>query len=503
MRRLILNAILLLVGVNLAEASGYDVIVQKSNGLPITTFNVTFRVGSADDPKEREGLAYMTARMLREGGVRAYKGMPARARAEVEEFLFPFAADIDVSIAREQVSFTATSSAADSETIFNLISQMILAPAFEAAEFDRLRSEELDALQKQMPREDQEELGKHALERQMWGKGHPYAHAVNGTVDSVKAMSVAQLKAFYVQMFAKNRLTVGVAGVVSKSLEAKVRAAFSPLEAGEAARALVPAAQARKGARLLIVKGPFDATGVHLGVPVSFNRASPEFDQLYLMAVGFGKHRSFVGRLMKTVREIRSLNYGAYAYVEEFPGGGSSLVEPTQAARTRQAFTVWGRPTTLENGCFLARQLHREVINLVEKGLTQAEFQLAQSHLVGNAPLLATGIERRLGYAIDSRFYGLKGEFTARLQKNAKAATRKSVNALIRKHVDPANIDIVVVTPEPDKFKEQILGARCDIQYAEGSQKDKAVLTEDKKIAVHSLTLEPKNISVVSSEDLF
>lgn len=501
MKRLILCLALLCAG--LTPAFAYDVIVQKSSGLPVTTFNVTFRVGSADDPKAAEGLANMTAQMLREGGVRAYKGLPARTRAQVEEFLFPYAADINVSVGREQISFTATSSAADSEAIFELMTQMILAPAFDKDELERLRSEELDALQKQFPREDQEELGKHALERQMWGKGHPYSHVVNGTVASVKAMTLAQVKAFYVNMFTRKRLTVGVAGVVPKALENKIKTVFSPLEQGESAFAKIPPAQEQQGARLLIVKGPFEATGVHLGDPVGFNRASPEFGQMYLMALGFGKHRSFVGRLMKNVREIRSLNYGAYAYVEEFPGGGHSLIEPTQAARTRQAFTVWGRPTTLENGCFLTRQLHREVESLVKKGLTEGEFQLAQSHLIGNAPLLAVGIERRLGYAIDSKFYGIKGDYIKQLQKSAKAATCKSVHRWIKKHIDPAKLDIVVVTPDPKKFKEQILSPRCDITYAAGSKKDKTVLAEDQKIAVHSLRLKPEDIVIVDSEELF
>ena len=57
-------------------------------------------------------------------------------------------------------------SATDAETIFDTLAQIILAPAFHEDEFKRLRAEELDALTKQWPREDEEELGKAALEKQ-------------------------------------------------------------------------------------------------------------------------------------------------------------------------------------------------------------------------------------------------------------------------------------------------------------------------------------------------
>ncbi len=92
---------------------------------------------------------------------------------------------------------------------------------------------------------------------------------------------------------------------------------------------------------------------------------------------------------MRVVRETRGLNYGDYAYVEDFPGGGSLLIEPTQEARSRQMFSVWGRPTTLPNGCFLFKQLLREITSLSSQGITEEEFNQTKSHLLGYIPTLA------------------------------------------------------------------------------------------------------------------
>lgn len=486
------------------EGTGYALILQKNSNLPITTFNIAFRVGSADDPKQFEGLAHLTASLMREGGVKQWQSMPARTRAQLEEFLFPLSADIGVSVGKEQISFRVTSSAADASTVFSILAQMILAPAFDNAEFERVRGEIVDVIEKQLPREDQEELGKAALDLHLYGKSHPYAHPVFGTLKGVRSASLAKLAEFYKSHFTQKRLVVGIAGVVSPELEREAKSVFKALPLGTTTSATIPSPVLNpKDKRLMIVKGPFDATGVHLGEVLPFNRANRDFDGMYLVSMGFGKHRSFVGRLMHVVREVRGLNYGAYAYVEDFPEGGHRLLPPTQESRSVQAFTLWARPTTLDNGCFLARQVYRELTSLVSSGLTVDEFKLAQSHLVGNAPLLATGIERQLGYAIDSKFYGIKGDFLKRLQTSAKVATREQTNKLVTKYLHPSAMRMVVVTPDPEKFIKEILSESCKITYAPGIEKAKDVLDEDAKISKYGLGLSADQIVTVDSATLF
>ncbi len=491
-----------------AWASGPSFIIQRNSGLPVTIFNLTFRVGSADDPQGSAGLAALTADLLREGGVKELKTpsgktLPARTRAEIEDFLYPLASNIHMSVEREQVSITATTSMTDADAVFDLITQILLAPAFDAQEFERVKSEFLDAVQKRAPREDQESLGKAALEQRMYGREHPYGHIVDGSVDGLKSITREKVIQFHRDLFTKNRLTVGAAGMITPGLEKKLRTVFANLPEGKTSQANVPDVARKSGVRLLLVKGPFTATGVHLGQPISINRGSAEFPEMYLAALTFGKHRSFVGRLMKVVREIRGLNYGTYSYIEEFPHGGELLAEPTQVSRTRQAFTLWGRPTTLENGCFLLRQVYREVSNVTSIGLTEKEFKSGKNFLVGSIPLMAMSFARRLGYAIDAQFYGIDGDYIQMLQSKVKNADLKRVNALLKKYIDPKTLDIVVVTPDPQKFKSEILGSSCSIHYAPGVNKPQEILDEDQVISRFKIPLKESDIEIVESESLF
>jgi zinc protease len=259
--------------------------------------------------------------------------------------------------------------------------------------------------------------------------------------------------------------------VIPKELEKKARHYYYLLPTGTTSETKIPPAIKSSETDLTLVKGPFEATGVHIGIPLVVTRKHSDFPSLFLASTAFGKHRSFVGRLMREVRELRGLNYGAYSYVEDFPDGGQSLIEPTQAARSRQAFTVWGRPSSLENGCFLTRQLVREVRSLGETGLSDAEFSLGQSHLAGNIPLLATGIDRALGYAMDSRFYRLQGDYLKLLQARVIALRRPKVNLLLAKYLRNVPMHLVVVTKDPEAFRKELTSKQCAIHYAEGISK--------------------------------
>ncbi len=494
---------LILVFLTASTLFAYPVILKESKELPLTVFNVTFRVGSADDAKDTAGIANLTAGLLEEGGVKAYEGLPKRSREEIQEFLFPLAASIEVSASKEQTSIRVSCTAENADTLFDLLTQMILAPEFSDSELDRLKSEAKDVLEKRLPLEDQEELGKAALERSIYGADHPYSHVLAGTSQGVAKINKEMIENFYKTHFTQKKLTVAAGGVISDSVKKKLGTVFLKLPVGTDAKAFIPKATPKAKMNLVIVTGPFDSTGVHLGISQPVTRNSTDFPAMNLGSMAFGKHRSFVGRLMKTVREIRGLNYGAYSYIEEFPNGGHSLVPPNQVSRQLQAFTMWARPTTVPNGCFLLKQIIREFDNISTKGLTEAEFQLGKGHLTGVIPLLGTVLSRQIGYAIDSNFYGIEGDFLSNLQRANDKLTRKEVNAALAKNLSNGKPTVVVVTKDAAAFLKELKSGQCPIHYPDGVKKEKSVLAEDVLISKYPIAVDEKEIQVVSSKDFF
>lgn len=500
MKRIIwLGAVLLSLGAMAAP----QWIVNRQAKLPLTAVMLTFQVGSADDPTGSEGLASLTASLMQDGGVKAWKGMPALDRAGIQDRFQLAGASVYFTVEKQQTSLRLLAPASEIEGVAKLAVQMLVAPAFDNGQLKRLLNEAEEALAKQWPREDQEELGKAFLDYALFGPNHPYSHVEDGKISGLKKINAEGVRRFYEQHFTPDRLTVGLAGVVSPRLQSWMAGALTGLPKGKSRPATIPAPPAAQGVELWIVKGDFQGTGVHFGTPLSVTRAHPDFAALYLASTAFGKHRSFVGRLMRVVREERGLNYGAYSYVEDFPDGGRSLIPPTQAARSIQAFTLWGRPTPPENGCFLARQLWREANRLATEGLSEQEFSLAQSHLVGSLPELALSLDRQLGYATDSRFYGVKGDYLKSLSQQVSQLDRKTVNAAIAKYLRPSNFRMVMTAADPESLKESLLGKKCGITYGEGITKSKEVTDEDKLISETKIPLTPEQIHVMDAGAIF
>jgi hypothetical protein len=143
------------------------------------------------------------------------------------------------------------------------------------------------------------------------------------------------------------------------------------------------------------------------------------------------------------------------------------------------------------------------VDSLAKEGLSEAEFELGKSHLIGYVPLLATGIERRLGYTIDSMFYGIKGDYLSELQASLQKLTRAQVNATIKKYIHPDRLRLVAVTPDPEKFRDAVLSEKCEIHYPKGITKAEAITAEDAKIATTKIALTKERITIVPSESVY
>ncbi|WP_146158766.1 M16 family metallopeptidase, partial [Enhygromyxa salina] len=258
-----------------------------------------------------------------------------------------------------------------------------------------------------------------------------------------------------------------------------------------------------EGKRLLIIDKPGADASISFGHPIDVHRGDPDFYALWLANSWLGEHRNSSSHLFQVIREARGLNYGDYSYIEAFPNGGQRQMPPTNVARRAQLFQVWIRTLPNEHAHFALRAAHRELEQFANQGLTQEQFELTRDFLRKYVLHFADTTSQRLGYAIDDQFYGLDGQphlerFTAALD----TMTLDQVNAAIRKHIDPANLSIVIVTGEAQQLREAILADQpATIDYP--SPKPPEVLAEDQQIGAHKLGIPPTHVAVIPVDEMF
>jgi zinc protease len=463
---------------------------------PSISYAAWFRVGSQDDPPGKEGLAWLTARMLAEGGTKS------RPWPEIVELLYPMAARWRVSVDREMSVIEGRShvdTAADYEA---LLVQQWTEPAFDPRDFERLRSEGLSYLQTTLRYSSDEELGKAGLEWFVFGKTG-YAHPPVGTVAGLSAITLDDVREFHRTHYTADRVVFAIGGRYQPASLAALEATREKLLAtAPAPSPAAPEPAKIVGKQVLLIDKPGADASISFGHPIELLRGDPDFHALWLANSWLGEHRNSSSHLYEVIRETRGLNYGDYSYIEAYPGGGFRQMPPTNVCRRVQLFQVWIRTLPNEQAVFALKAAHREVAAMVERGMTAEEFELTREFLRKYVLHFAETTDERLGYAIDDRFYGLDHSHLDRFVAGLDALTLDQVNAAIKEHFDPANLKIVVVTGKPDLIREQLLSAEpTTIQYA--SPKSDAVLAEDREIGKHPLGIAADTITVVPVDSMF
>jgi len=214
-----------------------------------------------------------------------------------------------------------------------------------------------------------------------------------------------------------------------------------------------------------------------------------------------GEHRQSMGRLFRTIREARGMNYGDYAYIEHFVQDGGSIRPMVNVARTRQEMSVWIRPVQHAHRLFVVKLALRALGEFARGGLTAAELDRTRGFLLGYTRVLEEAMPRRLGYAVDDLFYGIP-PFLAGAREAFGRMTLDEVNGAIARNVSFDDLLIVVVTENGAELRDQLAGKK-NPPFAYDTPKPAAVLEEDKLVAAFDPGLAAGQITVVPVDSLF
>jgi zinc protease len=470
---------------------------------PFIAFNVWVRSGSAADPKGKEGLASLTASLV-SGGATSQDPLE-----RILEKLYPLAASYSASVDKEMTNFTGRVHRDNLEAFYALFRNALLSPALAEADFNRIKAQRMNFLERSRRYARDEELSKQLLFWMAY-EGTPYAHPEEGYVESVRSITLDDVRAFHKGHYVRNNIVVGVGGGYAGDLPARVRKDVDSLPVGTVPPVAAPAPKAPAGVKVLLVDKDTDASAVSFGFPISVLRSDPDFVPLLVANSYFGEHRNSVGRLYQAIRETRGMNYGNYSYIEAFPAGYATQQPRVNVPRRSQLFEVWIRPVSLtapgnlhERTLFALRAALWELGKLAGTGMEPAAVETSKNFLRNYVGTWGTTVSRRLGYAIDDAFYGIpEPGFLKSLRPAVEGVTREGVNAAVRKHLQDDNMYLVIITADAAGMKQKLLDGRATpITYA--GERSEALLEEDKSIAALPIKLKEGDIAIVPIDKVF
>jgi len=494
----------LALGSTLYGCGGGGTIAMEEEGSPFVAFDIWVKAGSQNDPEGKEGLASLTARFLADGSTQQ------DSYQQILEKLYPMATGYGASVDKEMTVFRGTVHVDNLEGYYELLKNALLSPAFSQTDFDRIKSQTLNYLERQRRYNRDEELSKELLYWMAY-EGTPYQHPEEGYVQSVKSITLEDVKAFYDKYYVANNIVTAVGGGFPEGFPARVRATFDARPTGKVEKVPAPEVAEPDRVQILIVEKDTDATAISLGFPTGLVRGGKDFYAMKLVNAWFGDHRNSFSHLYQVIREKRGMNYGDYSYIEPFPLGYTTQDRPVNVSRRSNLFEIWIRPISQTwtgdlhaRALFATRAALRELARLTANGLPESEIDRTKTFLSDYSLNYGSTVSRRLAYAVDDAFYGLSGSkgYLAAIRPELAKLDKKDVDEAIEKHLVSPGMYMVFVTRDGEALKRLILSNEATFNTYSGEIL-LSLYSEDQQIAAWPIAVQGDDIRVMDISEVF
>jgi zinc protease len=283
-------------------SNGMQLLVVENHQLPSVNVHALFPAGRSSDPPEKLGLMNLLAAVWDEGTKTRTSDQIAEGLADIGASLH-VSAEWDASAARLYTLKHPLGKALD------IFADVLQNPAFPEPELERQRNIALGRLEQ--VRNEPMALASMAVGSTLYGYGHPYGKPQYGSAKTLKAVSRADLEAFYRNQIRPDRGTLIAVGDVTpdeiaEALEKALGAWKSP---GKLSEPKFPEVQPAQPTRIILVDKPGAAQSVIAVTLVGTNRNSPDYFSLVTMNSIFGGQ--FSSRLNMNLREKKGYTYGA------------------------------------------------------------------------------------------------------------------------------------------------------------------------------------------------
>jgi zinc protease len=493
-----------------------EVIELKMPKSGKTIIRLVFRNGSICDPAGKEGLTNITADMITQSGT------SSMTSTQIREMTYPWSARMYSFTDKETVTigFEIPTDYLD-EFYTKVVRELLLHPSMDKNDFDRLLSNQKNYVEQVIRQSSDEEYGKKYLENVLFS-GTPYSHLKEGTVASNSSITINDVKDHYKNFFRRDNVMLGIAGDYPASMVDKLKADINQLPATGPAVPKVTAPPMPDGLNVDIVsKQGALGSAISAGFPMNINRSNNEFAALMVANSWLGEHRKSYSRLYQKIREARSMNYGDYTYIEWYDNGGSNMLPQPGTPRSLNYFSIWLRPVQTAKGLkaqyqelsnikighahYALRMALREMDDLIQKGMTKEDFESTRDFLKSYSKLYIETPAKKLGYLMDSRFYG-RTDWITELDGLLAKLTPEDVNNAMKKYWQTKNMEIVIVTDESEvaNLVESLKNNSASPMSYSNSLKSslpQTILDEDNVVSAYPLKV--KNVRVVNSNDTF
>jgi len=398
---------------------------------------IIFSAGGIDDPAGSPGVSQMTANLLTQGTKR-------RSAQDIADAIDFVGGQLTAQAGKDATTITLNVVKKDLNIGLDLMSDVVLHPAFKPEELDRRREQVLSSLTVQYSNPDY--LASLTFNHVVYS-GSPYGWPIEGTPDTVKKLKSEDLAKFHDAHYAPNQGFLAFAGDIAPE------EAFALAEKyfGDWAKIDLPAATPAvpapiSGQHIWLIDKP-DAVQTQIRVgKLGVRRADPELIPLQVTNRIFGG--GYNSRLNTEVRVKKGLTYGAFSSFTPRRFAGSF----TAGTFTRTAATV---------------EASKLVVDLMAKiatgDITPKELDFARDYLAGVYPIETETAEQVADRVLTAAAFELPADYNSTYPERVRSVSASDAKAIAQRYFTTKDLDIVLVgnvSQFRDELKKEFPGAQ-------------------------------------------
>lgn len=413
--------------------NGMKATMVQYGMIPKVNINLIIKTGNVHEAANQVWLADLTGNLMKEGTT-------TMNFATISKKVAAMGGEINVSVGMDQTTISGSVLSEFAGDLIAIMSDLVMNPAFPAAEVERLKNDLKRnlAVQKTQP----QALASEKFFQTIY-PDHPYGRYFP-TDEMLNAYTVDMVKDFYNKNFGAKRAVLYIAGKFDEGkVAASVEKSFGAWKPGPDVNYPSVTPQQTNAIAQIDRKGAPQTT-IMVGLPV-ITPNNPDYVAMQITNSILGG--SFGSRITSNIREDKGYTYSPFSTIQN-----------------RKGVSVWYEEadvTTEHTGASL-QEIAKEISRLQKEAPTKEELEGIQRYESGIFVLQNStpgGIIGQLNF-LDQN--GLDDSYLTNRVKNIYAVTPEKVSQMTRDHLKYENMTMVLVGDKAsiDKQKKALEESR-------------------------------------------
>jgi zinc protease len=388
--------------------------------VPLVSARLSFEAGSGDDPKDKKGLASITAGLVTEGTEK-------RSAPEISTQIETLGAVIGASAGYDFTSVSANAPADVFPQAAALLAEIVRTPTFAQEELERAQRQTLDNLRVSLT--EPSSLASFAIGRVVFGDA-PYGAAASGTPNTIPKISRADVAAFHRTRWRPSNAKLVFSGDIQPDAACALAEQLfgSWTDADDVAEPVEDRAGDPLPPRVVVIDLPDSGQAAVYAVARGIPRVDPDYYPLVVgnMVLGNG----YSARLNQEIRLKRGLSYGASSSLAARLDGGALIA----SAQTRN-----------DAAAQVVELMLTELTRISSEPVPPAELAVRSTALVGSFARGLESVDGLGGQVANLANFGLPLDELKNYTPKVRAVTPEQIGEAYARKFPPSAFSLIVV----------------------------------------------------------